>query len=51
MSPFRYAANAYLITSYNAASGGSVVNQVKREYNGLGQLIKDWQAHDGTVGT
>ncbi|MDB5309936.1 MAG: hypothetical protein JWO38_4138 [Gemmataceae bacterium] len=26
----------YLITSYNAASGGSVVNQVQRDFNGLG---------------
>jgi hypothetical protein len=28
----------YLITSYNAASGGSVVNQVEDVYNGLDQL-------------
>ncbi len=27
------------------------MNQVKREYNGLGQLIKDWQAHDNAVGS
>ena len=29
--------NAYLVTSYDAASSGSVVNQVQREFNGLGQ--------------
>ena len=37
--------NAYLVTSYDAASGGNVVNQVQREFNGLGQLTKEWQAH------
>ncbi|MBX9582155.1 MAG: hypothetical protein K2X87_17765 [Gemmataceae bacterium] len=42
--------NPYLVTSYNAASGGSVVNQVKRDYNGLGQLTADWQAHAGAIG-
>ena len=41
--------NAYLVTTYNAASSGSVVNQVKREYNGLGQLTADWQSHSGAV--
>ena len=29
--------NAYLITSYDAASGGTIVNQVENLYNGLGQ--------------
>jgi RHS repeat-associated protein len=37
------------ITSYNAATGGSVVNQVKREFNGLGQLTSEWQQHGGVV--
>ena len=41
--------NAYLVTTYTASSGGSVVNQVKREYNGLGQLTADWQSHSGAV--
>lgn len=41
--------NAYLITSYNAAASGSIVNQVKREFNGLGQLTKEWQSHSGAV--
>ena len=37
--------NAYLITSYDAASGGSIVNQVRRAFNGLGQMITEWQQH------
>jgi hypothetical protein len=28
----------YLFTSYNAASGGTIVNQVQDAYNGFGQL-------------
>jgi RHS repeat-associated protein len=43
--------NPYLVTSYDAATGGSVVNQVRRAYNGLGQLTTEWQAHSGTVNT
>jgi RHS repeat-associated protein len=43
--------NPYLVTSYDAASGGSVVNQVQRAYNGLGQLTQEWQATSGTVNT
>ena len=39
----------YLFTSYDAASGGNVVNQVKDEFNGLGQVIKEWQEHSGAV--
>ena len=34
---------AYLFTSYDAASGGNVVNQVQRDHNGLGQVIKEYQ--------
>jgi len=41
----------YLFTSYNAASGGSIVNQVQDAFNGLGQLIEEWQAHSGAVNT
>src|SRR5207302_6379221 len=41
----------YLYTSYNAASGGSIVNQVQEVYNGLGQLITEYQAHSGAVNT
>ena len=36
-----------LITSYDGSS--NVVNQVKQEYNVFGQLIADWQQHDGVV--
>jgi RHS repeat-associated protein len=43
--------NPYLITSFNAATGGSVVNQVERTFNGLGQLAADYQATTGTVNT
>ncbi len=41
--------NAYLFTCYDATSSGSVVNQVKREFNGLNQLTKEWQEHSGAV--
>ncbi len=43
--------NAYLITSHDAASGGSVVHQIQREFNGLGQLTTEWQATSGSVNT
>ena len=43
--------NPYLVTSYNAASGGSVVNQVQRAYDGLAQLTTEYQATTGTVNT
>ncbi len=43
--------NQYLITSYNAASGGSIVNQVQQVYNGLGQMIGEYQSHSGAVNT
>ncbi|MCI0460725.1 MAG: RHS repeat-associated core domain-containing protein [Gemmataceae bacterium] len=43
--------NAYLITSYDAASGGNIVNQVQREFNGLGQLTREYQSHSGAVNT
>src|SRR5262249_36652237 len=45
------AGNAYLYTSYDAASAGNVVNQVQQVYNGLGQLITEYQAHAGAVNT
>src|SRR5713226_1736390 len=41
----------YLVTSYNAASGGSIVNQVQQVYNGLDQLIQEYQSHSGAVNT
>jgi len=43
--------NPFLVTSYDAATGGSVVNQVRWGYNGLGQLTAEWQAHSGAVNT
>jgi RHS repeat-associated protein len=43
--------NNYLVTSYNAASGGSIVNQVQQAFNGLGQLTNEYQAHSGAVNT
>src|SRR5262245_53213226 len=36
-------------TSGEFSSAGSVANQVKQEYNGLGQLTKDYQEHAGNV--
>ncbi len=38
-----------LFTSYNAATGGSIVNQVEDLYNGLGQLTTEYQSHSGAV--
>src|SRR5262249_29235594 len=35
----------YLFTSYDAATGGNVVNQVQRTFNGLGQLTAESQVH------
>jgi len=43
------AGRAYLFTSYDAAAGGNVVNQVKRTFNGYGQLLAEYQAHSGAV--
>ena len=43
--------NPYLVTSYDSDSGGSVVNQIQREYNGLGQMITEYQATSGSVNT
>jgi RHS repeat-associated protein len=41
----------YLFTSYNASSGGTIVNQVQRAFNGLGQLTTEYQEHSGAVNT
>lgn len=40
-----------IFTTYDAANGGNVVNQIQREYNGLGQLTREYQAVDGQVDT
>jgi YD repeat-containing protein len=43
--------NPYLVTTYDAASSGSIVTQVQRAFNGLGQLTQEWQSHSGAVNT
>ncbi len=43
--------NAYLFTSYDAASGGSIVTQTQRAFNGLGQLTREWQSRGAAVNT
>jgi RHS repeat-associated protein len=43
--------NSYLFTSYADTAGTTIVNQVQRKFNGLGQLIQEWQAHSGAVNT
>jgi RHS repeat-associated protein len=43
------AGRAFLFTSYDAASAGSIVNQVQRDFNGLGQLTAEHQSHAGAV--
>jgi hypothetical protein len=45
------AGRAYLFTNYDAWTGGNIVNQVQREFNGLGQLTKEYQSHSGAVNT
>jgi RHS repeat-associated protein len=42
---------AYLFTNYDAASAGNIVNQVQRDFNGLGQPTKEYQSHSGAVNT
>ncbi len=43
--------DAYTITNLNAASGGTIVNQVEDVYNGLNQLTQEYQSHSGAVNT
>ncbi|MCY2936677.1 MAG: hypothetical protein NT172_21255 [Planctomycetota bacterium] len=40
-----------LLTSYSATTGGSIVNQVLRDYNGLSQVTAEYQSHSGAVNT
>ncbi|HRQ87541.1 MAG TPA: hypothetical protein PLA50_02015, partial [Bacteroidia bacterium] len=37
------------VGSYSSAlvGHGTLLNQVKRDYNGFGQMVADWQEHDG----
>jgi len=39
------------ITSYDAATGGNVANEVQNAYNDFGQLVDQYQEHDGAVDT
>jgi len=43
--------NGYKLTSYDASTSGSVVNQIQREFDGLGNLLTEWQAAGGAVNT
>src|SRR5207244_13072590 len=43
------AGRPYLYTSFDAPSGGNIVNQVYQIYNGLGQLITEYQSHAGAI--
>jgi uncharacterized delta-60 repeat protein/RHS repeat-associated protein len=43
--------NPYLFTSYSDTAGTQIVNQVQRSFNGLGQLIAEYQSHSGPVNT
>lgn len=46
---FDSAGRPYEFNSHDATVGGSILDQVRREYNGFGQLVKEYQEHDGTV--
>jgi hypothetical protein len=48
---FNTQGNVYQLTTYNAATSGSVVNQIQRAYNNFGQLITEYQEHSGSVNT
>ncbi len=39
------------VTSHSATSGGSVRNEIERQYNGFAQLTREWQEHGGAVNT
>jgi RHS repeat-associated protein len=41
------AGRLFTATSLDGSAG--VLNQIQREYNGLGQLVREYQAHDGEV--
>src|SRR5207302_6857722 len=43
--------NPYLFTSYDAASAGTIKNQVQRTFNGYVQLTTEYQEHGGAVNT
>ncbi|MDZ4850142.1 MAG: RHS repeat-associated core domain-containing protein [Pirellulaceae bacterium] len=39
------------ITTYSDVSGSNVVTQIQRLYNGLGQMIREYQSDNGSVNT
>ncbi len=39
----------YLFTTHDAATGGAIVDQVRRTYWGLGELIREYQQHGAAV--
>ena len=39
----------YQLTTYDAKTGGDIVSQVQREYNGLGQMIREYENPSGMV--
>ncbi len=43
--------NAATMSTYSDVKGGSIVNQVQRVFNGLGQLTTEYQSHSGAVVT
>src|SRR5262249_39096257 len=43
--------NAYLLTSYSDTGGTTIVNQVQRAFNGVAQLIAEYQSHSRAVNT
>ncbi len=43
--------NAATMSTYSDVKGGSIVNQVQRAFNGLGQLTTEYQSHSGAVVT
>ncbi len=48
---FDTAGRPYQQTSFSDTAGTTIVNQVQDAYNGLGQLITEYQAHSGAVNT
>jgi hypothetical protein len=43
--------NAYFFTSYSDTAGTTIVNQVQRAFNGLGQMTQELQSYSGPVNT
>jgi RHS repeat-associated protein len=39
------------VTSYSAATGGTVANDIQYQYNGFQQLTAEYQSHSGAVNT